>query len=298
MVKSAIILLGLFASASAEFHSVNCPLLSYNGETPNTLVFSDFSAPSSDVEGQLFVGGDATLKGYSIGEKVRDDGVDALVVGGDLEFDTGTVFGSVKCAGACNLRNTAHSHGKSNDPNRFNFTGAQAYFELLSRDLAQQKGTDSFGGTQNGKMQRYSYFSMDCDNLANIKSMAMINIPEDGLAVMNLRGTECSWETFGVTVNYEQFSHNVLFNFPQATSIRISEAVVPGSILAPYADVQGHSGVINGALIAKSFTGTTQQNLHKVTPCFDNNELVVQPEFPTIDIAAVEAEAEAEAASF
>lgn len=236
--------------------------------------------------------------GYSVGEKVRDNNVDALVVSGDLEFDTGTVFGSIKCGGACNVEKTAHSHGQSNDPLRFNFTGAQAYYELLSKDLAQQEGTDSFGGTQNAKNKRYSYFSMDCENLANIKSMAMINIPEDGLAVMNFRGTECSWETFGVTVNYEQYSHNVLFNFPQATSIRISEAVVPGSILAPYADVQGHSGVINGALIAKSFSGTTQQNLHEVSPCFDNNELVVKTEFTPIDIQAVIAAAEAAAGEF
>jgi hypothetical protein len=49
---------------------------------------------------------------------------------------------------------------------------------------------------------------------------------------------------------------NVLFNFYQATSLKISSIGVNGSILAPLADVTANNGNINGTIIAKSWNGT------------------------------------------
>jgi choice-of-anchor A domain-containing protein len=294
MVSHRFMLLAciMVAVASANFHPTNCPLLSFMEETPNVVIFGDFSSPSADTEGALYVGGDVTLKGYSVGAALRDEqNADALIVGGDLNFATGTVFGHVKCGTSCGVAKTVHTYGYSTLPNRFNFTAAAIYYQGLSKDLAVQEGVDSFGGTLNAKNQRYSYFFMDCENLNRIKSLSIINVPEDGLAVLNFRGTECVWDTLGVTVGFEQNSNNIVFNFPQAEKLRVGKAVIPGSVLAPYANIEGNAGVINGIVVGASFTGITQLNYFPVNRCFDNNELVVPVDLPEIDVDAIVGEA-------
>ncbi|MDH7606113.1 MAG: choice-of-anchor A family protein, partial [Melioribacter sp.] len=72
-------------------------------------------------------------------------------------------------------------------------------------------------------------------------------------------GTNVSW-TGGLTVNGTSIT-NVLYNFYQATQLTIQGIDIRGSLLAPFADVNFVSGVINGQMICKSLSGMGQMNL-------------------------------------
>ena len=62
----------------------------------NTLVFGDFisdAAGGSDTGGRLFIGGNADLNAYSVGDQLEQSNGDRddLVVGGTLTYKSGTV---------------------------------------------------------------------------------------------------------------------------------------------------------------------------------------------------------------
>ena len=61
-------------------------------------------------------------------------------------------------------------------------------------------------------------------------------------------------------------SGNVLFNFVDADTLSLLNIGVWGSILAPYADVINPSGVVNGTVVANSWSGMMQQNHNPFTP--------------------------------
>ena len=85
-----------------------------------------------------------------------------------------------------------------------------------------------------------------------------INVPNGSVVLVNIDGTNVSWSG-GLTVSGTSVS-NVLYNFYQATSLTIQGIDIRGSILAPFADVNFVSGVINGQMIAKNFGGAGQFN--------------------------------------
>ena len=60
---------------------------------------------------------------------------------------------------------------------------------------------------------------------------------------------------------------HVLFNFNQATSLMMSEISIEGTIIAPHADVSFPTGMLNGHLVANSFTGAGQFNYAPFTGC-------------------------------
>jgi hypothetical protein len=69
----------------------------------NVLTFGDFSAPSSDVEGRLYAGGNVSLSSFSVGDKLQGGlvGGDSLVAGSNLSFTSGAVYhGNIKVGGS------------------------------------------------------------------------------------------------------------------------------------------------------------------------------------------------------
>ncbi|BCO27760.1 hypothetical protein MIZ03_2649 [Rhodoferax lithotrophicus] len=95
----ALLLLSLCASPLALAYDPANPLGLSNGL--NLLSFGSFTAPSSDVEGRVAIGGDASFSGYSINTKgfgALYSGT-GLVVGGNLSFSSGAIYGNTIVGG-------------------------------------------------------------------------------------------------------------------------------------------------------------------------------------------------------
>ena len=59
--------------------------------------------------------------------------------------------------------------------------------------------------------------------------------------------------------------YNVIFNFSEATAVRISGVAFRGSVIAPNANIVDATGVVWGSTFVKSMTGPIQINLKPLT---------------------------------
>jgi len=68
----------------------------------NAVIFGDFTATSSDVEGRLAAQGDVNINHYSVGDKLDPLSIhDVLISGSDIIFPSGRVYyGNILAAGS------------------------------------------------------------------------------------------------------------------------------------------------------------------------------------------------------
>src|SRR6476469_3941468 len=120
----------------------------------NVFVLGDFNSSYSDTKGKVAIGGNANLTGYSVG--LKDQGGDALIVGKNLNFQDGTVYGNAIYGGNANITNVTFQGGSLNSGNPIDFGQAgQSLLNLSSSYLsgsATNVDVDSSGGiTLDGK---------------------------------------------------------------------------------------------------------------------------------------------------
>lgn len=230
----------------------------------NLFVLQDLTQPSSDTEGRVAVGRDASLANYSVGDKLTPNSGDVLVVGRNLTYTSGRVYnGDVAYGNSTNLPiNQTSIDGSLRKDSPINFAAAKTYLENLSVTLSgySVNGTTSFqfsGLTLTGTDPHLNVFKVKGSDLSTANSFA-IDVPNGSAVLVNIDGTNVSWsgglEVYGTAIS------NVLYNFYQATVLKIKNIDVRGSILAPFADVNFESGVQNGQMICKSMTGKGQFN--------------------------------------
>ncbi|MFP5221276.1 MAG: choice-of-anchor A family protein [Acidobacteriota bacterium] len=65
----------------------------------NLLAFGNFNAYSSDVQGRVAVGGNATIQSYSIDLLRKSNPAPGLTVGGNLNYQGGTIWGDTRVGG-------------------------------------------------------------------------------------------------------------------------------------------------------------------------------------------------------
>jgi len=230
----------------------------------NLFVIEDANQPSSDTEGRVAVGRDATFANYSIGDKLPPNSGDVLIVGRNLIFTSGRVYnGDVAYGNSTNLPiNQTSIDGSLRQDNPINFAAAKTYLENLSSTLSSYS-TNGTAALQfstlslNGTDPHLNVFKVNASQINNATSLE-ITAPSGAAVLVNIEGDNIVWsgglEVYGTAIN------NVLYNFYQATNIKISNIDVRGSVLAPFAAVNFVSGVQNGQMICKSLTGTGQFN--------------------------------------
>lgn len=267
----------------------------------NVLVFGDFSAPSSDVEGRLYAGGDVSLSSYSVGDKLTGPlvGGDSLVVGGDLTFSSGAVYnGNVAVGGSAagadssvrwgliNGGQTLTDNLGSNLP--VDFSVEENRLSQISEVLAAQSdtGTSEYKWSQlflsgNGSAGR-QVFSVDAADLGAASNIVVDNIADGVEVVVNVSG-----ETASMSGGMDQFfsnnRENILFNFFEAETLSLSNIGVQGSILAVDADITTGWGVVWGQVVAESWNGPMQVNeapFEGTVPVTDVTEEIVSIHAP------------------
>ena len=231
----------------------------------NLFVLEDITQPSSDTEGKVAVGGNASFANYSIGDKLNANAGDVLIVGKHLEFTSGRIYnGNVVYGQTTNLPITAVTiDGTIETGNPIDFTAAKLYLQTLSTTLstynANGNTTFQWGGlTLDGYDAFLNVFNINGADLS-IAHTVTINVPNGAVVLVNIDGTSISW-TGGLQVNGTAIT-NVLYNFYQATNLTIQGIDVTGTILAPFAHLNFSAGVVNGQVICKSMEGAGQFNL-------------------------------------
>lgn len=237
----------------------------------NAFVFENFTSLSSAVEGRLAVGGNLNLQNFSVGHKLNANSLsDVVLVGGNAAFTSGRVYyGNLLAAGSVAGVTNSVVYGmakgsvvKGNRPLPFNVAGEQDYLRELSQNIATlpangsvtlQWGGYKFKGDCTKNLQ---VFNVNAVELSTANSVAISCIPAGATVIFNVSGEYAAIQNIGLQP-LASIRDKVLFNFPQAISLRLRSVGVEGSILAPYANISEPAGNINGQVIAKSWQSTT-----------------------------------------
>lgn len=153
----------------------------------NLLVFENFLAPSSDVQGRVAVGGNASFTSYSIntlaGAGALYSGT-GLTVGGDLTFGSGSIYGNTLIGGNLSVGAGASFLGNVQVGNNLNANNAWlnvnalTYGGTASGVLASQNSlpvatasTTALGIDFGAEKTRLSNLSLSFDGMANLGSL-------------------------------------------------------------------------------------------------------------------------------
>lgn len=241
----------------------------------NAIIFGNHDAGRGDTEGRLAVGGNFSfnavgygysvgLSGPGVGSPDAPDNTDNFVVNGNFNnvADGWQVRGNFVYNTATNGTNlpTQVSPGATyaNVVNHIKFSELLTHYKSLSATL------DNL--TDNGVVaQDFSYEPITLTGTApvNIFNVTIpaghnsgftIDIPNGSTAIVNVTNTTVSINGGNMIVNTSQIPNygaggKVLFNFPHATNISLQSFGMLGSFLAPFAELSGNAGSINGQTV-------------------------------------------------
>ncbi len=233
----------------------------------NVFIIDDMYQPTADTEGKLAVGDEAYFENYTVGHSLRNNENNGavLVSGYNLTYNNGIIYGGdVTYVHETNLpdEHVDIPDGEIKQDTLIDFQKAEDYLLSLSNTLKEY--------TANGKTEMtYSQLALTGTNpflnVFNVKgedlskaTEVVISVPNGAVVLVNIGGDNINWSG-GLVVSGTDIT-NVMYNFYEATNIKIKEIDVTGSILAPKAHVNFVTGVQNGQMIAKSLEGSAQFN--------------------------------------
>ena len=250
----------------------------------NAFFSGNMVAHDSDLEGRLAVGGNLSLKDYSIGMELsnshgqRDD----LIVGGQINFTNGRIYnGNARSSDTTNpFDETVGFY--SDDPktpngsfisgNPIDFSAAESHLKEQSNNISglANRGTkimNPAGELRLTGSQGVNVFTLSNTEIADVSAF-YIDAPVDSNVKINNSGGDVEFSNFGffrngdrIPDNQDEIRHDgsltdgVLFNLFEATAVDIFSIAVKGSILAPSADITFYDGHIDGQLMGTSFNG-------------------------------------------
>lgn len=234
-------------------------------------VWDNFTSLSSTVEGRIAVGGNLSLQNFSVGDKLDPNKLhDVVTVGGSVIFPSGRIYyGNLNAGGNVTGVGDAVRFGmapgaviRGNSALDINFTGEREYLQELSSTLAALPANGAvkmqWGGLElKGDCTSNSQvFNVNGADLGVAHTFAVSCIPANATVVFNVSGTSVTIKSMGMQ-SLTNLRDKVLFNFPQATSLKMTSVGIEGSILAPVAQVDQPAGRIDGQVIVRSWYSTT-----------------------------------------
>ena len=224
----------------------------------NAIILEDYNAKDADCEGNAIIGGNLNITGYHdfgtpvVGEPADKNGP-TLVVGGDIVNKSPTnVNGDIVVSSEENkgkLPSWMHEKVTIKDKNVIKEHIEDIKDNFINMVEGRIKGNE----TQVITLNKAKFESMEVNNLVTSNGKKAIVFVNDGTNFefpngepMLNNGSPMDWGK-----DYKYWSSKIIWYFPNATEIRISEQVV-GSVIAPNAVINTHSGNVNGHLLAKT----------------------------------------------
>lgn len=233
--------------------------------------WENFTSLSSTVEGRLAVGGNLSLQNFSVGDKLDPNKLhDVVTVGGNVSFPSGRIYyGNLIAGGSVSGVGDSVRFGmaqgaiiRGNSALDVNFTGEREYLQELSTKLATLPANGTvkmqWGGLElkGDCASNLQVFNVSGADVGVAHTFAVSCIPANATVVFNISGASVTIKNMGMQ-SLTTLRDKVLFNFPQATSLKMTSVGVEGSILAPFAQVDQPAGRIDGQVVVKSWYSTT-----------------------------------------
>ncbi|MFE4108700.1 choice-of-anchor A family protein [Almyronema epifaneia] len=230
----------------------------------NVFVFGDMNQ-SSDSEGRVAVGGNATFSNFGIGDRLdNSQGSDTrLVVGGNLTYNGGQVFGGGAIVGGqintgVNFNCTPNCNVTTG--NLIDFDAAKTYLTGFSEHVGGLAVTGSteykWGGIWlQGSNSDVNVFTINGSEFNGKSYLNLNGVGNDSTVVLNILGDTVNIANFGMNLGNLDPS-KVLFNFIEATQIQTTGFSFAGSVLATKANVTFNNGNVEGRFIANSVSGS------------------------------------------
>ncbi|GJI95452.1 hypothetical protein RugamoR57_21700 [Duganella caerulea] len=249
--------------AIASLSGAQAAVLDLSLHGANVFAFTDFKAPSSDVEGSIMAGRDVQLANYSVNANNVDIfGGYSLIAGRDLKFTSGSIKnGDTYVGGKASLTQSVDVYSKIKTgaaPVDMNALAGKltATSSSLAKLSTTGTATEQWGGLNiAGSKKGVEVFDIDAKTLSKVSYFNFSGLNAGSTLILNVSGDKASFNG-----GYQGFeNYNVVFNFYQATDLGIHTGVT-ANILAPRARVDGGSGVINGNVIVDSWASSVQIN--------------------------------------
>jgi choice-of-anchor A domain-containing protein len=277
--KGVFLFVLLLVAATGSAFATNVELGVAGGYS--AFIFNNFTGSNSDVTGSLAVGGNVSLTSYSVG-KDNPSGTN-LVAGGNLTLTYGTINGNVVLGGTSSITgaNITGKIAQKDGTLPIDFSYMADYLTNESGLLAKTATTGTasmvYGGIalKGDGSSSVQVFNIDANDLYIANGWKEITaVPLGSTLVINVSGKSVTPANVGMNA---LSGYNVLFNFYEAKDVSIISFT--GNVLAPYASVTGVYGQINGTVIAKDWSGTTE--FHYV-PFADTDTSAPVPEPGTV----------------
>ncbi len=242
----------------------------------NALLFGNYEAQSSDVEGRLAVAGNISLNHYSIGDKLPVQSGDVLISGADIVFPSGRVYnGNIRAAGSVEavgdpVRSGLESYAslEGNAHLNIDFNVLKADLLRASTSLSQLPANTSYeykwGGLYlTGDCQSpHQIFHLPGEQVMNAHTFSVKCIPAKATVIVNIDGEHTGLTNMSLE-SLHAHRERTVFNFYQAKQLTFHGIGVEGMVLASEADLINPQGVIYGTLIANNWQGMMQLNHHR-----------------------------------
>ncbi|MFL5345128.1 MAG: immunoglobulin-like domain-containing protein [Hyalangium sp.] len=234
----------------------------------NLFLLEDYTG-GHDVQGKVAAGGNISMTGFSVAASLYESDISqALVAGGNLTLSQGGIWGDTFYGGTYSADSAVVQHrGTLAKGTPINFVARFGELRTLSSQLAGMKvnGTttvESWGGiTLNGTDPSVNVFNVSASAFTGAKALS-ISAPANSLAVVNIRGTSATLNSFATSFGGGLDQRTVLFHFPEATTISAQGIGIPGTVLAPYARITFNNGSWDGGIYAVSLTGTAEGHVN------------------------------------
>lgn len=261
-----------------------CPFELGVAKDYNVVATESFSASSGDVEGKLAVGGDTSINHYSVGHSLpalRPQPSFDLVVAGTLNFPTGTVGvgpndGEIVHGSAASVLPEENSYGDAFlNPLFLNWVAIRNQLAFVSGLLNALPATGTWA-TEWGTMTLTGADAFE--NLFNMNTADMeaahtliFDVPASSVAIIRIHGAACTLQSKGMFLAgwlpADSRRTRNLFFYPDATELNIQWISVQGSVLAPKANLNCPSGLIEGQVWTKRWNGQCQVNFKHMVTC-------------------------------
>ncbi|MFD1776609.1 DUF5057 domain-containing protein [Paenibacillus rhizophilus] len=233
----------------------------------NAFVFGPANVTAS-LKGNLAAGGNTTISGAEINESNGSRVPYAIVTGGDLDFQNGTVYGNILHQGSYtkvdsgNILNGTYKKGSLID-----FEAARSYYQILSDKLADVTPNGTYdkdlnlSGTGTGtdsivafKIESKTFENAGWPNVSQISGKNIIYTittkdKDKDKDVITLN------KAFGLPSGVS--GDHVIYNFPDAETVNISGVEINGSVLAPRGVLNFTNGQIHGNVIAAALNASS-----------------------------------------
>jgi len=251
----------------------------------NVYVIKDATPTGADTEGKLYVGGNLTASGYSVGAKSAVDCTKyALVVGGNVSLSGGMVrAGLATYAGTSgSAQATGFDCGGLTRGKPIDFVSLEAEVEDLSLKLSKLPTTDCTVTVSGSNLTivatnpKFSVCNVDGSLLPSSGGVVQLagvtmTFPATSSVAVNVSGTGINWAGAAVCLNGQctdsAQANQVVWNFYQATTLSASGIAIEGSVLAPLATLSGAGGHIAGQVIVKYLTGGLEYHPYMFSGC-------------------------------